>query len=383
MRLADRMSMVEESATIGITSIASKLRREGKDVISFGVGEPDFKTPERIIKAAEDALHNGETHYTPSAGIPELREAVAEKLRLENGLDVAAENILVAPGAKHLIFEACMSILNPGDEVLQFTPTWVTYDACVSVAGAKTVWVKRNMGEKIDEDALKEAVSKRTRMIMLDSPNNPAGYVLGQDELRFIRDIAVDNDLIAISDEIYEKIVYDANHISIGSMDDMLDRTITVNGFSKTYAMTGWRLGYAAAPKDIFGAMMKLHQHTVTCATSFAQYGGLVALKGPQDNVMSLVKEFRTRRDMIVKGLNDIGFDCMMPDGAFYVFPDVGQLGFNGSALSEKLLNETYVIVTPGIAFGPGCENRVRISYANSRERIAEGIKRIEKALNK
>jgi aspartate aminotransferase len=376
MKTSSRFTEIAESATIGIIERVNELRRAGVDVISFGAGEPDFDTPPHICEAAKNAMLSGFTHYTPSAGIPELREEIARKFREDNGLDVYAKDIIATPGAKHAIYEACMAVLDDGDEVILPDPAWVTYDPCIRLAGAHPTRVKKTDTEKAD---WKEGITEKTKMILLNSPNNPAGYVLSVEEQREICDLAIDHDLFVLSDEIYEKIIYDREHRSFASFDGMLDRTITINGFSKTYAMTGWRLGYATAPSDILKNMLKLQQHSVSNATSFVQIAGVEALRGLQSCVKEMVNEFRKRKDMIVEGLRSIGFDCKKPDGAFYVFVNVESFG-SGADVADKLLNEAHVAVTPGSAFG-STEEYVRFSYATSREKISEGIRRMETVL--
>jgi aspartate aminotransferase len=372
MKVSRKLDAIKESATVRIADLAREISSSGVDVISFSLGEPDFPTPLHICEAASEAVKQGKTHYTPSAGIPELREAIAEKLRNENGMDVTKKNILVTPGAKHAIYETCLSILEEGDEAILFDPAWVTLDACVRMCGGITRWIR-----SVEE--AQEAISKKTKLIILNSPNNPSGYVLSKDELSTIADLVVDHDLWVLSDEIYEKIIYDAKHFSIASFPGMLDRTITINGFSKAYAMTGWRLGYACAPPSIFKSMLKIQQHTATCAPSFAQWGGLAALTGPQQCVEDMVREFRRRRDLLVGKLNRIGLRCALPEGAFYLFLDVSSIG-TGMEVSELLLKKG-VAVTPGEDFGPSGKNFIRISYAAAYEKIEEGIGRIEEAI--
>ncbi|MDY6931357.1 MAG: pyridoxal phosphate-dependent aminotransferase, partial [Halobacteriota archaeon] len=316
--LSERLNQIEESATLKLVAKQNEMKKAGIDVISFGIGEPDFDTPGHICDAARDAMNSGFTHYTPSAGIPELRVAIAKKLKEDNGLDVSSGDVIVTPGAKHAVYEACMALLNPGDEAILLSPAWVTYDACIKLPGGKTVWV----GLKDDGiNGLSDAITKKTKMIITNSPNNPGGYVLKDEEVRAIQDTAIDNDLYLISDEIYESIIYDCKNVSFAALEGMSDRTITINGFSKTYAMTGWRIGYATAPPNILKNMIKLQQHSVSCANSFAQVGAVAALESSQDCVHEMVSEFRKRRDIIVDGLNKIGFKCEKPDGAFYVFP--------------------------------------------------------------
>ena len=377
---SSRLQRVEESATIRVANLANKLRQEGKDIISFSLGEPDFDTPKHICDAASEAMYAGETHYTPSAGIPELREAIAEKLRKENSLDVTASNVLVTPGAKQAIFEIMMSVLDDDDEAILFDPAWVSYDPAIKFAGANTVWVPTDPLDGFNPIDIEEHVSEKTKLIVINTPGNPTGAVYDRSVLKNIADVAIDNDILVLSDEIYEKIIYDKEHLSIGSFEGMHDRTITVNGFSKAYAMTGWRLGYVAASPDIFNGMIKIQSHSVSSATSFVQYGGVAALKGPQDPVTEMVEKFRSRRDVLVDGLNALGIKCQKPGGAFYAFADVSEYG-NGDDIAEKLLMEAHVAVTSGSAFGESGNDFVRISYATSLERIEEGLARIESVL--
>ncbi len=376
--MSKRLEGIEESATFRVADLANKLKRAGKDVISFSLGEPDFDTPLHIRESAKKALDEGKTHYTPSAGILELRESIANKFK-ENGLEVTPNEIIVTPGAKQTIFEAIQAVLNEGDEAILFEPAWVSYGPCIKLAGAKPVGAPINV-ENFKPEGFEEFVTKKTKMIIVNSPCNPTGAVFDRSNLKMITDIAMDHDLLVLSDEIYEKILYTSEHVSIGQFDGMQDRTITINGFSKTYAMTGWRLGYATAPKEIIDDMLKLQQHSTSCATSFAQYGGIAALEGPQECVTGMVNEFKARRDLIVEGLVDLGIKCKKPDGTFYVFANVSQFG-NGEDVAERLLRDAYVAVTPGIAFGPSGEDYIRISYAISQAHISEGLNRMKKVV--
>ncbi|UZE91918.1 MAG: pyridoxal phosphate-dependent aminotransferase [Methanosarcinales archaeon] len=376
---SERVNRIEKSATLRISDLANKLKRSGKDVISFSVGEPDFATPQHIMDAAKKALDEGKTHYTPSAGIPELREAIANKFK-ENGISASVDNIIVTPGAKQAIFEVALSILNEGDEAILFDPAWVSYESCVKFACAKPVWVRTDEKRGFIPDNFLEFITDKTKLIILNTPGNPTGAVFDENTLKMIADIAKDHDILVLSDEVYEKIIYEGAHISIASFNGMHERTITVNGFSKAYAMTGWRLGYATAPPEILDAMLKIQQHSTSCATSFAQYGAVAALTGAQDCIAGMVSEFRARRDLMVNGLKSMGFECVKPKGAFYVFVNVDQYR-DGMSVAERLLNEAYVAVTPGGAFGPSGANYVRISYATSQARISEGLERIKNVL--
>lgn len=378
--VSERVESVSESATLRIANLAGELARSGVDVISFSLGEPDFPTPPHICDAAKQALDAGETHYTPSAGIPELREAIAEKLQRDNRIQVDASNIIVTPGAKQAIFEAVFTVLSEGDEVLIFDPAWVSYDACVRLAGGRCVWVPTVPEEGFKPENPGEYITPKTRLFIVNTPCNPTGAVYGGEVLREIAELAIDHDLLVLSDEVYEKIIYDKKHESLAALPDMQERTITVNGFSKAYAMTGWRLGYLAAPEELVKQMLKVHSHSVSQATSFVQHAGLAALQGEQKCVAEMTGEFRARRDLLIKGLRHLGFTTPLPEGAFYAFPDVSEYG-SGDEVAERLLKEAHVAVTPGGAFGAAGENHIRISYAASRERIKEALERMEQHL--
>ncbi len=369
-----RLNRIQVSATLAIAKLAAEIAREGKDVITLNLGEPDFRTPRHICKSTIQSLRRGDTHYTPSAGIPELVEAIAKKFHADNRLDVSSDQILVTAGAKQAVFMAIQAVLDEGDDAILLDPSWVTYDACIRYAGARTAWAPT------DHDFmpldLGEQITDKTKLIIINSPNNPTGAVFDRKYLEEIADLAIENDIMVLSDEIYEKIIYGKTHFSIGSFDGMHDRVITINGFSKSYAMTGWRLGYMAAPADVTRAALKLQSHSVSHATSFVQHAGITALCSDQSLVDTMTSEFRARRDILVGGLNSLGFDCKKPDGAFYVFLNVSEYG-GGDAFAERLLREAYIAVTPGSAFGPGGADYIRISYAASRERIYDALKRI------
>ncbi|MDI6810615.1 MAG: pyridoxal phosphate-dependent aminotransferase [archaeon] len=377
--LSKRLNGIEESATIKMGHLAKQLQEEGKDVLNFSLGEPDFKTPDHICEAAKKALDLGYTHYTSSAGIMELREEIAKKIREENKVDVKAEDVIVTTGGKQAIYEVMMSVLDEEDEVILLDPAWVTFEAAVRIAGGKPKWVKR-VEKGVKYESLESAVSEKTKMIIINSPNNPVGYVLGENELKEIAEFALEHNLLVLSDEIYEKIIYERRHVSIAALDGMQERTIIINGFSKTYAMTGWRVGYAVAPAEIITGMLKIQQHSVTCAPSISQFAALAALINSQECVEEMVEEFKRRREVIVKRLNDVGLRCLSPEGSFYVFVNTSNHG-NGLEFTERLLKEVYIIVTPGSAFGPTGKDYVRFSFATSMENIVEGMERIEEML--
>jgi len=371
-----RMASIHESTTLKISAIAKKLAASGQDIIDMGVGEPDFDTPKHIVEAGCSSIKNGETRYAPTAGIPELRKAIAEKLCRENFLKVTADDVVVTPGAKMAVFAAIQALLSEGDECLLIGPSWVSYEPCVTFAGGRVAW--GSVDSSFMPHNLSESINSRTRLIIVNSPSNPTGSVFDRKALEEIRDLAVDHNLSVISDEIYEKIIYDRDHVSIGSMAGMEDRTVTINGFSKAYAMTGWRLGYLAGPKETMKWVIRLLSHSVSQATTFVQRAGLAAMQGPQEDVRNMVKEFKVRRDMLIAGLNDLGISCSVPGGAFYLFPDVSALG-GGDAFADRMLKDALIAATPGSAFGPGGAGHIRLSYATSQSRIKQSLERIEK----
>ncbi len=373
-----RADLIQPSATMKISERARQLRREGKDVIDMGLGEPDFSTPSHIVEAACRALREGKTTYAPAQGIPELREAIAEKLNAENGIQATPENIIVTSGAKYAIYEAMQVLIEPGDEVILLEPAWVSYEACVLLAGGKPVFVRHDESFKSAE--VGEHITPKTKMIVVNSPNNPIGVVYPRSFLKEIADLASDHGLYVMADEVYEKIVFDGEHHSIASFDGMFERTITINAFSKTYAMTGWRLGYAVAPEEVIARMRKIQSHSISSPTTFVQYAGVAALKGDQSFVESMVEEFRKRRDMLAKGLDELGIDYAPPEGAFYVFMNTGM---DGDEFSRRFLEEFHVAVTPGSGFGKSYSSWVRLSYATSADRIAEMLRRLEKFLER
>jgi len=380
-----RMLDVSFSETMKISKLASTMEDEGKDIISLAVGEPDFDTPDFIVEAAYEAMKEGFTHYTQSQGIPELREAIAEKSRKENDLDFSAENILVTP-TKQSIFMSVLAHLDDGSEVILSDPAWVSYAPIVKFADGI---VRRAPVDEhdfsLDPEVLKEKISSRTKMIILNSPNNPTGKTLDKQDMKAIRDIAIDNDLLVITDEVYEKLIFEGEHISLGSLDGMRERTITVNGFSKAYAMTGWRLGWAACDEDLLENIAKIQTHSITCATSFAQKAGLEALtnkKKADEALEYMMSRYEERRDLIVNRLNEIeGFTCSKPNSTFYTFPEF-DFDMDSMDLSMHLLEEAQVATTPGSAFGDKGEGHLRLSFANSLENIEEAMDRIESTVS-
>ena len=374
MKFADRIGRVEPSATLAISNLASELEAEGADVVNLSVGEPDFPTPENIVEAGKASLDAGDTGYTPTNGIPELREAIAEKLAAD-GLDHSPDEIIVTPGAKQSLYEVVQTLVDDGDEVVLLDPAWVSYEAMVKLAGGSLSRVDLAPYDFQLEpalDALGEAISDATELLIVNSPSNPTGAVYSEAALEGVRDLAVEHDVTVISDEIYEQITYDADPISLGTIDGMAERTVTVNGFSKAYSMTGWRLGYYAAPKALIDQSGKLHSHSVSCATNFVQHAGIEALANTDEAVTEMVEAFEERRDHLVSLLADHGIDVAVPQGAFYMMVPVDE---DDQQWCEDAISEAHVATVPGSAFGaPG---HARISYANSVERIEEAVTRL------
>ena len=370
--LSEKIAALAPSATIEISDAAKRMVREGIDVISLSIGEPDFDTPAHIKEACIDALNRGETHYTASNGISELTAAVAEKISRENGFSATQSQVIVTCGAKNAISQAMEAVLNPRDEVILLDPCWVSYEPCVQIAGGRVCHHPLHPETFQLDDSLLEAVNANTRMIVVNSPSNPSGAVLDERSYRLVADICEDRDLIALSDEIYEKLVYDRKHISLASFAGMEEQTITINGFSKAYAMTGWRLGYAVAPERIIRQMSKVQQHTVSHPTSFAMWGAVAALKGDQTCVQRMRREFERRRNYVVEALRGLGYGTAPADGAFYAFVKVEG---DDLEIARRWLREAHVAVTPGTAFfAPGW---LRLSYATSMENLREAMRRI------
>ena len=380
MKVAKRMKRIKPSGTIAMAERARELERKGRRVYHLDMGEPDFATPKHIREVAVKAIEEGFTHYTSSRGLLELREAISEDLK-GRGIDADSENeILVTLGAKHAIYAAALSTLDPGDEVLVLSPTWPTHFQCVEIAEAEAIEIPCGDDYRLDEESLKMAVTDKTSMILTASPNNPTGGVLSRGEVKAIVDIAADNDLLILSDEIYDRIVYDGvKPVSPASFAEGRERTIIVNGFSKAYAMTGWRLGYAVANREIIESMNRIQQSTTTCPVSFVQKAGIAALRSSQNCVEEMVREYDRRRRFIVDRINKIeGIRCVKPKGAFYIFPDISSLEIPSFEFCMRLLEEAGVSTTPGSVFGRCGEGHIRISYANKIEVIAESVERIK-----
>jgi aspartate aminotransferase len=381
MEISERAAQLTPSLTLSIDSKAKAMKAEGLDVCGFGAGEPDSDTPEHIKRAAIEALEAGFTKYTPNAGIPELRQAIAEKLAADNGLNYRAGQVVVSNGAKHACYNAILATCQPGDEVVIPAPYWVSYPDMVRLVGAEPVIVptsERNAWKMRPED-FENAMTPRTKMLIMNTPGNPTGSVYTREELEAIVNVAAEEDIYVLSDEIYEKLVYDdAKHVSIGSLSkEAYDLTITINGFSKSYAMTGWRLGYLAAPDAIARAVDSIQSHTSSNPSSFSQYGALAALKGDQQPLADMREEFEMRRNYMFDRISKISnVTAVKPQGAFYILVNISQLGLTSQNFADRLLSKANVAVVPGAAFGD--DRTVRFSYATSLDVIKKGLDRFQ-----
>ena len=382
--LSQLLQGIPPSATLAVNDKAKALKAAGRDVISLAGGDPDFDTPANIVQAAFQALERGDTHYPPSRGTVAMRKAVAAKLERDYGLDVdPATQVLVSPGAKFLLYAALNALVNPGDEVIIFEPYWVSYVPMVVMAGATPVTVALDAANNFAiTDAIEQAITPRTKVMMVNSPNNPTGHVITPAEAEVVRSLALKHDLYVISDEIYEKLIFEGSHINLASLPDMAERTITINGHSKAYAMTGWRLGWAAGPASIIGLMAKLQSQTVTSAASFTMAAGAAALNDPQDEVERMRQAYKARRDFMVDALNAIpGVECDRPAGAFYLFVRFPGLGTDSMQIANILLEEAEIAGTPGVAFGQAGEGHVRFSIATSMHELQRAVERIRKLM--
>jgi aspartate aminotransferase len=361
---------------------ARALEAEGRSIIHLEIGEPDFDTPSNIRAAAARALEDGWTHYGPPFGLPQLREAIAADVTARKGFAASADRVIVTPGAKPIMFYALLALAEKGDEVIYPDPGFPIYESMTRFADATPVPLplRQEHEFRADLDELESLLSPRTRLLVINSPANPTGGVFTRQDIERIAELALRHDLVVLADEIYGRIVYDGEHVSIASLDGMADRTIVLDGFSKTFAMTGWRLGYAVVPEPLLGPYSRLIINSVSCTAGFSQIAAVEALTGPQDPVEAMVREFRVRRDLVVEGLNAIpGISCQTPAGAFYVFPDISGTGLTGAEVADRLLREAGVCVLSGTAFGQVGNDHVRISYANSQENLREALERIDR----
>lgn len=383
---SQKIEALKGSSTVAISDRARSLQQQGVNVVNLGGGDPDFDTPRHIVDAGVEAMCSGQTHYVASQGIPAFRKAIAEKLSCENGLSYDPDREIVATASGKLaLYIALESLLDPRDEVLYLEPAWVSYRPLIELIGGCPVAVSLSPADNfaVRSTLLERKITPHTKAILINSPNNPTGRVLGLEELQVIRKVALEHDLWVVSDEIYEHLVYDGHrHVSIATLPEMRDRTVVVNGMSKAYAMTGWRIGYLAAPSVLSEQILKVQQHVVTCAASFGQVAATEALQGPQGCVEAMRQEYDKRRRRIAEALNSIpGVRCPLPEGAFYFFPEVDYKDYDSWQIAEYLISEAHVAVTPGQAFGETARKNIRLTYATSMANLLEAVERMRRAL--
>jgi aspartate/methionine/tyrosine aminotransferase len=384
MKLAERMSRIGVETAFEVLVRARALEAQGRDIIHLEIGEPDFDTPRHIVEAGKQALDQGWTHYGPTQGLPELREAIASYICRTRGIRVGAEHVCVVPGGKPIIFFPLMALLEPGDEVIYPNPGFPIYESMINFLGAKPVPIPlvEDRGFSFDLNVLADSLSPKTKMLILNSPHNPTGGVIPAADVRAIADLVRDRDLIILSDEIYSRIYFDEEPLSITTLPGMLEKTIILDGFSKTYAMTGWRMGYGVMPAWLVDPVNKLMVNSNSCTASFTQRAGIAALNGPQDDVKKMVEEFRVRRDAFCAALNTLpGFRCAIPGGAFYAFPNVAGTGWKSKDLADALLQKAGVACLSGTAFGAYGDGYLRFSIANPYEKLMDAVERIRKFL--
>jgi aspartate/methionine/tyrosine aminotransferase len=386
LRLAERMSRLGTETAFEVLNRARALERQGKEVIHLEIGEPDFETPTNVINAGVDALQSGWTHYGPSAGLPELRETIANEVSRTRGVEVAPEEVVVVPGGKPIIFFSILALIDEGDEVIYPNPGFPIYESMIRYVGGRAVPVRlseeRDFALNVDE--LSHLISDRTKLIIINSPHNPTGGVLGKHDLEQIAEAIGDRNIFVLSDEIYSRLIFDGKHHSIMSVPGFKDRTILLDGFSKTYAMTGWRMGYGVMRADLAAQVARLMTNSNSCTASFTQVAGVEALQGDQSSVEHMRSEFQRRRDVFVTALNQIrGFSCRMPKGAFYVFPNITSTGWQSKPLADALLEEAGVACLSGTSFGEFGEGYLRFSIANSMENLNRALAKIEQWVGK
>ncbi|MCK4548971.1 MAG: pyridoxal phosphate-dependent aminotransferase [Candidatus Krumholzibacteria bacterium] len=384
MMLAKRMSRLGTETAFEVLARAKAMEAKGRDIVHLEIGEPDFDTPVNIREAAKKAIDDGFTHYGPSAGMPNVKEAFAEFLTKDRGIEVKPDNIVVTPGAKPILFFSILALVDEGDEVVYPNPGFPIYESVINFVGAKPVPIplREEKAFSFDLDEMRELVTDKTKLIIINSPQNPTGGVLTMEDMKGIAELAEKHDAWILSDEVYSKMVYDGKHVSIYDCPEVRDRVILLEGHSKTYAMTGWRLGYAAMPVELAAQISKLQTNSNSCTAAFTQVAGVEALTGPQDESLKMMAEFRARRDLIVDGLNDLpGFSCLRPKGAFYVFPNITATGRKSKEIEEFLLEEAGVAGLSGTSFGEYGEGYLRFSYANSQENLRKALDMIRKVL--
>ena len=382
MKIAERMTRIGIESAFEVLQRARALEAQGKKIVHLEIGQPDFPTPRHVIEAGQKALDEGWTGYGPTPGFPDFRDAIAEYISRSRGISVTGKNVMVVPGGKPIMFFTMMAVLEPGDEVIYPNPSFPIYESMINFLGATPVPIPlvESRGFSFDLETFRQKLSPKTKMVVLNSPANPTGGMIPRDDLAKIAEMLRERDVLVLSDEIYSRICYGVEPSSITQFPGMLEKTVILDGFSKTYSMTGWRLGYGVMPLWLADAVDKLMVNSNSCTASFTQRAGLAALTGPQDDVDRMVAEFRRRRDVIVKGLNEIpGFRCVVPDGAFYVFPNVSGTGLSSRELADMLLNDAGVACLSGTAFGSYGDGYLRFSYAASLENIQDALDRIRK----
>ena len=382
-----KVNLLSESATVAISDRARELQQSGVKVVNLGGGDPDFRTPSHIAEAGVNAINQDFTHYVSSKGIPELRKAITAKFQRDNNLVYDPDTeVIVTAGGKLALFITLATIIEPGDEVLYFDPAWVSHEPMIQMLGGLPVGVHLHQEDNfaLDADELKMQITSRTKAMILNSPNNPTGRVLTQNELNIVAKAAVEHDFWVLSDEIYEHIIYDdRQHISLATLPGMRDRTVTINGMSKAYAMTGWRLGYLGAPARLCEQILKVQQHVITCASSFVQIAGVAALQGPQICVDEMIAEYDRRRRFMTEALNTLpGIKCPLPEGAFYLFPQVNFRDMDSKALAKFMIEEAHVAVVPGEAFGKMGKHNIRLTFATSMANLRQAAEQMAVALN-
>lgn len=381
LRLAERMSRLGTETAFEVLNKARALERQGKQIIHLEIGEPDFDTPGNVVEAAVQALHKGWTHYGPSAGLPELRQAIAEEVSRTRGVKVTSDEVVVVPGGKPIIFFSILALIDPGDEVIYPNPGFPIYESMINYVGGRAVPIQLHEAKdfSLDVDELSALISDRTKLLIINSPQNPTGGVLSQKDIRAIADAIGDRNIMVLSDEIYSRLIFEGQHHSIMSLPGFQERTILLDGFSKTYAMTGWRMGYGVMRSDLAAHVTRLMTNSNSCTASFTQIAGVEAIRGDQSSVDRMRDEFHRRRDVFVAGLNKIkGFSCRMPKGAFYVFPNIVGTGWPSKKLADALLEQAGVACLSGTAFGAFGEGYLRFSVANSLENLNGALERID-----
>ncbi len=381
MRIAERMNRLGTETAFEVLAAAQRLEAEGLDIVHLEIGEPDFDTPDNIIQSGKKALGKGYTHYNPSPGYSDLREHIAQEVSDTRSISVKSDNVVVTPGGKPIMFFVMLALINPGDEVLYPNPGFPIYESMINFVGGVPVPMRLHESKlfSIDVDEISNQITDKTRLMIINSPNNPCGSVISEQDMSTLAELAIANDIVVLSDEIYIRFLYEGSHISIASFPGMKDRTIILDGFSKSYAMTGWRIGYGIMPDELVEPISRLVTNSVSCTASFTQMAALEALTGSQDGSYNMVEAFKSRRDVIVDGLNSIsGIRCLKPKGAFYVFPNIQDTGMNSKDFAERLLSQGGVAALAGEAFGEYGKGYLRFSFANSMDNIEKAIGRID-----